>query len=141
MQRAFPLSLALLTLLSSVSISVDRHFCMGELKSVVFFGEAEVCPHEQFAAKTMPANCPFHPAPATDTSDCCDDEQELLESDDDRQLADAPALPQFTLATLPPAVPVPSALHLRPRTKKTFQRYRPPPLVIDVPSQWQVFRL
>jgi hypothetical protein len=128
--------LSLLLLAGSVSVAVNRHFCGGELQSVAWFAEAEVC----HAEVTEKAPCPFHSADS-DTNNCCDDEHELVELDDDRQTVDAPGLPQFTLALLPPPPVFRSALHLRPRPNTNFQYYRPPPLVTDVAREWQVFRL
>ena len=134
-QRPLSLSLALLLLVSSVSLSVSRHFCMGELKSVALFAEAEACHQE------ATPSCPLH-AKATKKG-CCDDDHELVEADDDRQVVDVPVLPTPVWGV--PTLPAPRfpefALHLRARPNKTFENYRPPPLLIDVPRRFQVFRI
>ena len=135
MQRIAPLFLALLMLVGSVGVTVNRHFCMGKLKSVALFAEAEVC----HAETTQPA-CPLH---AKAKKDCCNNEHELVKSDIDKQLVDAtplPPAPAFTPLRLPPLAPSPS-LHLRARPRGSIEQYRPPPRLIDVPRQYQVFRI
>ncbi|CAH0999209.1 hypothetical protein LEM8419_00506 [Neolewinella maritima] len=135
MHRVVSLFLALLLFVGSVGVTVNRHFCMGELRSVALFAAAEVC-HEDAAA---PA-CPLH---AAAKKDCCNNEHELVKSDIDQQVVDAgdlPTPPAFA-PSLPPA-PTPSyTLHLRARANKTFENYRPPPRLIDVPRRFQVFRI
>ncbi|MBB4079399.1 hypothetical protein GGR28_002019 [Lewinella aquimaris] len=137
MIRIFPLFLALLMLVGSVGVTVSRHFCMGEMKSLTLFGKSDVC---EMAVAEKPV-CPLHASP--EKKGCCDDEYELVKWDNDRQLADAPALPAIAwalTAPTPPAFPE-FALHLRARPNKTFQHYRPPPIIIDVPRRFQVFRI
>jgi len=134
-RRLLSLSLALVLLLGSVSLTINRHFCMGELQSVALFAAAEACHQE------ATPNCPLHADESQ--KDCCDNDHELITSDDDRQVVDAPALPVWAAippSLTPPAVPpVPS--HLRSRQNKRFQDYRPPPIIVDAPRQYQVFRL
>lgn len=125
-------------LVGSVGVTVNRHFCMGELKSLTLFGEGEAC--EMALAAAAPV-CPMHAAPAK--KGCCDDEHEFVQWDDDRQLGELIPLP--APAWIVPAPPArlfsEPALHLRTAALRPFANYRPPPLVIDVPSRWQVFRL
>lgn len=133
MRRAAPLSLAFLLLLGSLSLTVNRHFCMGELKSVALFVEAEACAH---AAAPV---CPMHAKTDTDNN-CCDDEHELVEADDDRQLIDAPSLPlTYSQLSLPGLLPCKPAVHPRSRKESSLENYRPPPLVVDAPRQYQVY--
>ena len=137
MRRLLSLSLACLLLLGSVSLTINRHFCMGELQSVALFAAAEVC-HEE----TTPS-CPLHPKAEQSKKDCCENDQELVKSDDDRQLIDAPNWPVVTWASVPQSLS-PSVIppqHPRPRKNTSFELYRPPPLFVDAPRQFQVFRL
>ena len=90
-QAIAPLFLALLMLVGSVGVTVNRHFCMGELQSVALFAVAEVCHQE--AAEPV---CPLH-AEAKAKKDCCNDEHEFVKSDIDKQLVDATDLPTPTL--------------------------------------------
>ena len=125
-------------LVGSVGVTVNRHFCMGELKSLSLFGKAEACEMDRPA----PAACPMH-ATATKKKGCCDDEHEFVKWDDDRQAAEYAPLPRLAWTfPNPPAANFPDVpLHLRARRNKRFENYRPPPLLIDVPIHWQVFRL
>ncbi|NJC25840.1 HYC_CC_PP family protein [Neolewinella antarctica] len=141
--RLLNISLAFLVLIGSVGLPVSRHFCMGELKSVAIFGEAEKCHEEQ-----QKAHCPFHPAPtaddsATDKKDCCSDEQDLIQIDDQEPT---------TATVLPPVVAIvpdfPTLLFTyRPASRlnrdknNNFENYRPPPLLTDVVRAFQIFRI
>ena len=141
MHRVLSLSLVFILLLGSVGLPVSRHFCGGELKAMALFGEAEGCSHAEAAPNAAPA-CPLH-AKIDAKKDCCSNQQELLTADDERQLVDAPTLPQQP--TLTPLLPNPltpwQSFHLRPRRKKQLPVYRPPPLVRDVTREFQVYRI
>ena len=116
---------------------------MGELKSVAIFGEAEKCHKEQ-----KKAHCPFHPAPVEEEVEgkkkgCCDDEHELVQIDD-QELTVVDALPTAVVALLPDFPPLLAnyqAPHPRPRKNTNFELYRPPPLLLDVAREFQVFRI
>ncbi|THH39675.1 HYC_CC_PP family protein [Neolewinella litorea] len=139
MNQILPLFLAFTMLVGSVGVTVNRHFCMGELKSLSLFGDEQPCDMAQVKVKAPV--CPMHAAPAK--KGCCDDEHEFVQWDDDRQLSETIPLPAlaWALPATPPALFPEFALHLRDAALRRFQNYRPPPLVIDVPSRWQVFRL
>ncbi|MGB3799836.1 MAG: hypothetical protein WA952_08455 [Lewinella sp.] len=138
MIRILPLFLALTMLVGSVGVTVNRHFCMGELKSLTLFGEGKAC--EMEAVMSKPA-CPMHAKPAK--KGCCDDEAEFVSWDDDRQVSEVTPLPPLAwiVPTKPASLFPEEALHLRAAAIPLYQNYRPPPLVIDVPSRWQIFRL
>ncbi|WP_116106970.1 HYC_CC_PP family protein [Lewinella sp. IMCC34191] len=149
MIRILPLFLALTMLVGSVGVTVNRHFCMGELKTLTLFGKSEAC--EMEAVLSKPA-CPMHAKSQSIFAGegqgevkkgCCDDESEFVSWDDDRQLSEiAPLPPLAWMMPVPPASLFPErALYLRSAALPLYQNYRPPPLVIDVPSRWQVFRL
>lgn len=135
MKRAIPISLAFILLIGTVSVTVNRHFCMGELQSIALFSAAEAC-HEEAVA-----SCPLHASPKW--KGCCNDDQELVKADNDRQLVDVPSLPTGILVlAAQPAPPAPEfVLHLRSRLNKRFENYRPPPRLLDAPRQYQVFRI
>ena len=143
MIRILPLFLTLTMLVGSVGVTVNRHFCMGELKSLTLFGASATCEMHPPVAKPP---CPLHgesQQPAADRKGCCDDEAQFLSWDDDRQLSEINPLPPLAwVAVTTPLPPFPPrALHLRAAELRPYQNYRPPPLVIDVPRAWQVFRL
>lgn len=139
--RFFNIFLATLVLIGSVGLPVNRHFCMGELKSVAIFGEAEKC-HKDQAKK----QCPFHPASKEEVEGkkkgCCDDEHELVQIDDQEPTA-TDVLPSIAevLPELPPLLLTYLAPHPRPRKNTNFESYRPPPLALDVVRDFQVFRI
>lgn len=89
----------------------------------------------------------MHPPAATDEDGkekkgCCDDDYEVISIDD------AETVPQFALPLLVALVPewpqpnyAPPLLPARTRKSGKLEYYRPPPLIIDVPRAWQVFRI
>ncbi len=139
--RFFNIFLATLVLIGSVGLPVNRHFCMGELKSVGIFGEAEKC-HKDQAEK----QCPFHPAPKEEVEGkkkgCCDDEYELVQIDDQEQTV-VDTLPTIVavLPGFPPLLLNYLAPHPRPRKNTNLEHYRPPPLIPDAIREFQVFRI
>ncbi len=68
--------MALLLLLSTVSWTVEKHFCMGRLMDVSFFMDAEDCGME--AAVMLMGD--------EEGNHCCDDESFTLEGQDDLKL-------------------------------------------------------
>jgi len=139
--RLLHIFLASLVLLGSAGVTVNRHFCMGELKSVAIFGEAEKC-HKDQAKK----QCPFHPAPKEEVEGkkkgCCDDEHELVQIDDQEQtVVDAMPAIVAVIPDFPPLLLSYHAPHPRPRKNTNFEQYRPPPLWTDVVREFQVFRI
>ncbi|MTB50409.1 hypothetical protein [Lewinella sp. W8] len=142
MHKLLHILLASLVLFGSAGVTVSRHLCMGELKSVAIFGEAEKCHKEQ-----KKAHCPFHPAPVEEENDskkkgCCDDEHELVQIDDQEQTV-VEALPAIVavLPDFPPQLFNYLPPHPRPRKNTNFENYRPPPLILDSVREFQVFRI
>lgn len=128
-------------LVGSVGVTVNRHYCMGELKSVAIFGEAEKCHKEQ-----KKAHCPLHPAPKEEVEGkkkgCCDDEHELVQVDDqEKTVVDALPTIVAVLPDFPPLLLSYLAPHPRPRMNTNFEQYRPPPLLTDAVREFQVFRI
>jgi len=94
--------LAALLLLSSSGITLNKHFCRGELRSQALFVRPTSC-HAQ-AAAGRPA-CPFHDAAASPEEDaengCCDERSIVLKQDGPQQVhtfgwkLSLPVLPVF----------------------------------------------
>ena len=86
--RHFAPLLVLMILVSSMSYSVDFHYCQGQLKSFSLIGKAKNC-HEMAAKKST---CKHHKANedslASDSVDkkCCNNETVYFESDLDKQI-------------------------------------------------------
>ncbi len=80
-------ALAALLLLSSAGITLNKHFCRGELRSQALFVQPPSC-HAQ-ANPGRPA-CPYHEdmaSPAEDAGNgCCDDRSIILKQDGPQQV-------------------------------------------------------
>jgi hypothetical protein len=126
-------------LAGSVGVPVSRHFCQGELKSIAFYGKAEKCHKDQ-----KKAHCPLHPPAAEDgkKKGCCSDDFEVISIDDVEQSVDV-VLPQLIAVAIefPELNYEAPSLPTRLRKCGNLENYRPPPLVTDVPREWQVFRI
>lgn len=95
------MALAAFLLLSSTGITLNKHFCQGELRSQAIFVRPPSC-HAKAAAKS-PA-CPFHETTSSEENaenGCCDDQSLLLKQDSPQQVhtfdwqLSLPAVPAF----------------------------------------------
>ncbi|HMP13594.1 MAG TPA: hypothetical protein PKD70_06925 [Saprospiraceae bacterium] len=68
------ISLALLTLVTSLTFSVNMHYCQGEVQSFALFAKAKSCQHLTVA-------CPIHGTMQVE-KDCCSDEIKIIEGQD-----------------------------------------------------------
>ena len=79
--RFISFCLVALVFLSSAGITVDFHFCNGELKSFSFFGKAKPC-HEPSLKQ-----CPFHKnmvVKSDDKKGCCENKTVHFQSDQEQ---------------------------------------------------------
>lgn len=90
--RLIALVMTFLVFLSSAGISMDMHYCGGELKSVSFLGKARTC-HELARASAAPMmkNCPHHKKMMEEMSckedkNCCSNRTIFLEPDQDQNI-------------------------------------------------------
>lgn len=85
--RGAAICLALLTFLSSACLTMDLHYCQGEVKSFNLFGQAKSC---QQMART--SQCKHHQKASSEKNseehdeDCCKNKTVRLQADDDHQL-------------------------------------------------------
>lgn len=89
MQKAIALVLVSLMALTSVSYTVNLHYCQGQLRAFNLFGKAKTC-HQ--IAKV----CPHHSTQEIDVdeNDCCSDESVIIESlDEDYSYSGSTVLP------------------------------------------------
>ncbi|MBP9873532.1 MAG: hypothetical protein KBC60_05820 [Haliscomenobacter sp.] len=104
-------ALAALLLLSSAGITLNKHFCRGELRSQALFVRPPSC-HAQ-AAAGRPA-CPFHDNTASPDEDaengCCDDRSIVLKQDGPQQVRTFDW--KLSLPVLPVFLPAPSTASL-----------------------------
>lgn len=85
--------LAVLVVLSTLSWSVEKHLCMGNIIDIALFHHAEGCGMEQVAA-----TCKIK----TTDNHCCEDESFILEGQDDLNIScdEFKLTPQKFLETL-----------------------------------------
>ena len=87
-QHAIALFLLSIVLLSSMSFTIDGHYCDGELQNLSVLGKAEVCPMaKQQSDKEV--YCPVHkkmmtmPTSDEDINDCCENKTVFVDAEDD----------------------------------------------------------
>ena len=87
-QEAIALFLLLIVLLSSMSFTIDGHYCDGELQNLSVLGKAEVCSMaKQQSDKEV--YCPVHkkmmtmPTSDEDKNDCCENKTIFVDAEDD----------------------------------------------------------
>ncbi len=68
------ISLALLTLVTSLTFSVNLHYCQGKVQRFALFVKAPSCQHSTIA-------CPIHGTMQVE-KDCCSDETKIVEGQD-----------------------------------------------------------
>lgn len=137
------LLLTFIVLLSSVSLSVDFHFCQGKLKSLSFYGKAKNC-HEMASQKV---SCPHHkskvPTSCSEVSkDCCSNQTILVQSDIDKQINNNNYL-DFTnfIFVVSNADIISMALIMEAEDVVPFANYKPPLLKKDIAVLYAVFLL
>lgn len=91
--------LAALVFLSSVGISIDRHYCKGELKTISVFGKAKSCHEIGMGMK----NCPHHQKKLADhqtqkeyKNNCCSNKTSFVKSDIDQNIGVAKSAVSFS---------------------------------------------
>ena len=141
--RFFALCLATLMLLTSAGITVDMHFCRGELKTLSLFGEAKSC-HKTGVMK----NCPRHAEMTTEQGDsmsrkkCCENKTLSLLADQTQEVQNfsfvlSQQVQQFLIAY----VAVFHTGNAMETGTPDFAHYKPPLIVRDIPVHIQSFLL
>lgn len=119
--RFLHIVLALITLLSSTGVVLNKHYCQGNLKNATFF----VQPHSCHTADRMPA-CSHHQSESEDNG-CCSNHADYL-----KQKIDLQQVGFDTQVPVPPQVVLPSAIDgfnlLAPTTQllPAFLTFKPP---------------
>ena len=137
MYKILSLLLAFNVLVGSVGVPVSRHFCGGELKSFAIFGTANSCHAEK------ENSCPSHPKEGCELErkNCCGDEFDYIQLDEDREVDASKELPSSPVVILGLPARLFSEVVLVARLRKLgkLEAYRPPPLVIETTSRWEVY--
>ena len=82
LHKILAMIIALAVLLSTLSFTVEKHVCMGEVTEVSFFEEVEGCNMEESACESAQEE-----NPVVSQSKCCDDIQELIPGNQNEQQA------------------------------------------------------
>ena len=138
--------LALMVLVSSMSYTIDFHFCQGQLKSFSLFGKAKNC-HEM--ASKM-ASCHHHKKQVDEMSmtcsegdnNCCNNKTVNFESDFDQQIVNLDYLSLESLSFVV-AFEHYSCDYLFEDIKDAipFAHYKPPLIQKDIPVVFESFLL
>jgi hypothetical protein len=80
--RIIASALILLVLMTSVSFTIDRHYCEGELQNINILGKAQSC---QAANSTKEVYCPIHEKmmKMDEGKSCCENKVTFVKADND----------------------------------------------------------
>ena len=138
--------LALLVLVTSVGLTVDRHFCGGEMKSFSLVGKAKTC-YELATGKPQPTcvkadNKDEFQGIAFSKKPCCENKTDHFQTDTDTSLQSASdALTVQTQHFLVAYVAVFVQSYVHYFSPKQYLDYRPPSILRDIPVLIQSFLL
>ncbi len=121
---------------------MDMHYCQGSLKSVAIIGKAANC-HEQAkkSCHKKKSSCQYESSDSAKAQkdNCCNNKTVKVEADDAERLSMISA----DLADIEWPTAVTTLPHYQIEVVSSTQRgeilYRPPPLIPDIPSLYQVF--
>ncbi len=143
--RFTALALAMLVFVASVGITMDMHYCKGQLKSVSWFGKAKSC-HEM-ASNNSTKQCPHHQkmmkqskGESFDTKNCCTNTTVHFQADDDQKWSPTTVVLSSNLQAFLNAYV--AAFFFNDEIVKestVFARYKPPLIPRDIPVLTQSF--
>ena len=121
-------ALAFLLVVSTTGITISKHFCMGELQEVSFYGEVDTCFEKMGMSKE-------------NTMDCCEKTVEEYKADELPKISVNINLKnsQELLAVVAYLI-IDNGLILR-ATDKANLNYKPPLIEQDIPILTQTFRI
>jgi len=122
----FSIVMSLLVLISTVSFTVEKHYCGNTLIDVSIFSEVEKCTSEIALEKTTKKPC------CKDTIDIVKGQDELQKSNSDFNLAQ-----QDINAFL--CVDMPTVCEYMPKQTQHYKKYVPPNIVYDLTILHEVF--
>ena len=137
-----PLVLAVLMIFSAAGYILDVHYCQGQVKSYSLFGKAKGCNGKGSAVLTCAHQEPSTMADrcAMERLPCCDNRLFHFQSSQDQVIQASTVTPVTQQYHFVPSY----AALLRDPTDITTHiqsRYRPPPLLRDIPVLMQTFLL
>jgi len=128
-QQSISVTMALLLLISTLSFSIEKHYCGDDLIDVAIFSDAQKCGSEAAdkGAKLM-------------TQSCCKDVVHLLEGQDELSLEKTKVLNMNQKVFIMSFAHVFSGLKtLDSQNNTTFKHYPPPKFVRDIQVLNEVF--
>jgi hypothetical protein len=140
--------LAIMILLSSIGITLDFHYCSGQLKTFSLNGTAQTC-HEK-SLKKNGHGCPHHQKKAKEASlnedesrNCCSNKTLKIEQDDAKDIHSTSSFAikdQLVKAWSISVFIVEKSTNLSIEKPKNFL-YKPPPLSRDIYALCETFLL
>jgi len=128
-QQFISVAMALLVLISTLSLSIEKHYCGDHLVDVAFFTDVQKCGMEAADTDTVLTK-----------NSCCKDVVDLLEGQDELSLEKTKNLNTNQKAFIMSFASVFSGLNLlEPQKKKQFEHYSPPKVVQDIQVLNEVF--
>lgn len=137
--RFLHIVLALLLLLSSTGLLLDKHYCQNQLKDIVVYGNAKACHTDQ-----RMVHCPVHGEMAVPVGEeekgCCDDATEFVKTDQEQSFewSDLSLQPVSSPAVFTPAAKLWELIVCQQQTAG-YLHYKPPLLTGDFTIELQVF--
>lgn len=154
------LSMSFLMLLTSMSYSIDMHYCGGELENISFFGEAQKCKKKQAKQENSSVSKDSHACckkkksetkkvkschqqnDVASSKECCKNKKVQYESNTE---ADQPIQQQVSKVQVAVAFVVASFNYnldlIVSSEKEDHYHYKTPPLITDTRLAYQVFRI
>ncbi len=120
-------ALTLMLLIATTGVTLNKHYCMGRLKSVAVFHKAESC-KTKFGWE-----CPKH---------CCDDQQEEYKVEDLSKVNhNYDFSPELQLISVIDYAVILDELYSEDTDKPQYLNYKPPLIDQNIPVQVQSFLL
>ena len=142
MFRAISGILAVLMFSTAAGCTLDVHYCQGHIKSFGVFGKAKGCSRIGSAAMTCAHDDDKGEADhsAFERTRCCDNRLFYLQSQLDQVVQSSEITPDRQHISSVPAHPHVFYKQVSP-SARILSRYRPPPLLRDIPVLMQTFLL
>ena len=128
LHKGFSFTLAILVVLSTLSVTIEKHYCGDKLVDLSVFSSAEKCGMEPSADGKI------------STKSCCKDTTELINGQDELSKLDSEITKRVNQLFVP-ALNYIRLAYIEPLSAKTdhFNGYDPPPLIVDNQSNYQVY--
>lgn len=138
-RKIFSILLTAIILFNASGLSMDIHYCLGEIEAFMFYGVADEC--DMSAGDQVVSGTLSHCTKLVVNEDhCCDDETFLVEGQSFPYEKATSVLPQLSFVTLYYLVNS-SELSVDINLFSSFTQYLPPLIEHDIPVMIQSFLL